>query len=112
MSAIYTNPAGASHGSARSYLVGFILSILLTVIPFALVMYPGLGLSAATVLNIIIGLALVQILVQLGFFLHMNTKSDEGWNMTAAIFTLLIIAILVVGSMWIMFHLNHNMMAH
>ena len=42
----------------------------------------------------------------------MNRHSDEGWNLLSFVFTVLIIAILVVGSMWIMFHLNHNMMAH
>ncbi|MGU4809126.1 hypothetical protein MAY79_30290, partial [Escherichia coli] len=39
-----------------------------------------------------------------------NTKSDEGCNMTAFVFTVLIIAILVVGSIWIMWNLNYNMM--
>lgn len=100
--------AGAGHGSTRSYVMGFILSVILTLIPFGLVMYPAF--SSSVLLMAIIGLALLQILVQLGFFLHMNTKSDEGWNMLAFVFTLLIIAILVVGSMWIMFHLNSNMM--
>ncbi len=38
-------------------------------------------------------MAVVQILVHLVCFLHMNTKSDEGWNMTAFVFTVLIIAI-------------------
>ena len=57
-------------------------------------------------------MALLQILVQLGYFLHMNTKSDEWWNMISFVFTVLIIAIVVIGSLWIMFHLNHNMMGH
>lgn len=60
-------------------------------------MYPAF--SSSVLLMAIIGLALLQILVQLRFFLHMNTKSDEGWNMLALVFTVLIIAILVVGSM-------------
>ena len=55
---------------------------------------------------------MIQILVHLVCFLHMNTKSDEGWNMTAFIFTVIIIAILVVGSIWIMWNLNYNMMVH
>ena len=100
--------AGAAHGTTRSYVIGFILSVILTLIPFGLVMYPAF--SSSVLLMAIIGLALLQILVQLGFFLHMNTKADEGWNMLALVFTVLIIAILVVGSMWIMFHLNSNMM--
>ena len=104
--------AGASHGSLRSYLLGFLLSVVLTLIPFGLVMYPELGFTQGTLLAVILGMALLQILVQLGFFLHLNSHSDEGWNMIACVFTALIIVILVVGSLWIMFHLNHNMMAH
>ncbi len=46
------------------------------------------------------------------YFLHMNSKSDEGWNLTAFIFTVIIIAIVVVGSIWIMWNLNYNMMMH
>lgn len=99
--------AGASHGSVKSYSIGFVLSVVLTVIPFLLVMYPSL--SPMTTVYVIAAFAVVQVLVQLGFFLHMNTRSDEGWNMMAFIFTAIIIAIVVVGSLWIMFHLNHNM---
>jgi len=42
----------------------------------------------------------------------MNTSSSERWNVVALIFTMLIIAILVVGSIWIMWNLNLNMMIH
>ncbi len=66
-------------------------------------------MSPMTTVYVIAAFAVVQVLVQLGFFLHMNTRSDEGWNMMAFIFTAVIIAIVVVGSLWIMFHLNHNM---
>lgn len=68
--------------------------------------------SPAVILGTILAMAVVQILVHLVCFLHMNTKSDEGWNMTAFVFTVLIIAILVVGSIWIMWNLNYNMMMH
>ncbi len=100
--------AGASHGSAKSYLIGFILSVILTVIPFGMVMNGGFAPS--TVLYTIMIMAVVQIVVHLIYFLHMNSSSEEGWNLIAFIFTLLIIAIVVVGSLWIMFHLNTNMM--
>lgn len=73
-----------------------------------MVMHPGE--SHTTILYVIVGLALAQILVQLVYFLHMNSSSEGGWNLIAFVFTVLIIAILVVGSLWIMFHLNTNMM--
>ena len=86
------------------------LSIILTVIPFWMVMTGAA--SPAVILGTILAMAVVQVLVHLVCFLHMNTKSDEGWNMTAFVFTVLIIAILVVGSIWIMWNLNYNMMMH
>ena len=81
--------SGASHGSVKTYMTGFILSIILTVIPFWMVMTGAA--SPAVILGTILAMAVVQILVHLVCFLHMNTKSDEGWNMTAFVFTVLII---------------------
>ena len=102
--------SGASHGSVKSYMTGFILSIILTVIPFWMVMTGSA--SHAVILGTILVTAVVQILVHMVYFLHMNSKSDEGWNLTAFVFTVIIIAILVVGSIWIMWNLNYNMMVH
>ena len=61
---------------------------------------------------LIILVAAVQIVVHMVYFLHMNTSSEERWNLVALIFTVLIIAIVVVGSLWIMYNLNINMMVH
>ena len=99
---------GASHGSVKTYMTGFILSIILTAIPFAMVMNGSA--SHAVLIGTVLVTAVVQILVHLVCFLHMNSKSDEGWNMTAFVFTVLIIAIVVIGSIWIMWNLNYNMM--
>ncbi|MGG4608126.1 cytochrome o ubiquinol oxidase subunit IV [Providencia sp. Me31A] len=99
---------GASHGSVKTYLIGFILSVILTVIPFWMVM-EGTA-STSTILWTVVGMAVVQILVHLVCFLHMNTSSDERWNLVAFLFTMLIIGIVVVGSLWIMYNLNINMM--
>ncbi|SHE38722.1 cytochrome o ubiquinol oxidase operon protein cyoD [Modicisalibacter ilicicola DSM 19980] len=108
MSDSRTAPGGASHGSIRSYVIGLILSIVLTVIPFAAVMTGALS-TPVTVL-IIVGTAVLQILVQLIMFMHMNTKSDEGWNVMSFVFTVTILALVVGGSLWIMHHLHLNTM--
>jgi len=99
---------GAGHGSAKSYLIGFVLAVLLTVIPFGLVM--GHVLPSESVIPVVMGLGLVQIIVHLVFFLHMNTSSAQFWNNAAFVFALIILGILVAGSLWIMYHLNMNMM--
>lgn len=99
---------GHNHGSFKSYLIGFVLSVILTAIPFALVM-TGVLPTQATAL-IVMGFAVVQIVVHMFFFLHMNSQSEEGWNMLALIFTLVVVGITIAGSLWVMYHLNANMM--
>jgi cytochrome o ubiquinol oxidase subunit IV len=99
---------GAPHGSLKGYLTGFSLSVLLTAIPFWLVMSgapPGPGVTGL----LIAGLAMVQIVVHIIFFLHMSPRSEGGWNMMAMAFTVIIVIIAVAGSVWIMQHLNANM---
>lgn len=100
--------SGSSHGSVASYLTGFILSVILTAIPFVMVMngHYSYGATMTTVLIC----AVVQLLVHVVCFLHLNTASENRWNLTAFIFTLIIIAIVVGGSVWIMWNLNLNMM--
>jgi len=99
---------GAGHGSLRSYLVGFGLSVVLTAIPFWLVMSGALDSKQATALTIMV-FAAAQIVVHMIFFLHMSAKSENGWTMMALIFTLVIVGITLSGSLWVMYHLNVNM---
>jgi cytochrome o ubiquinol oxidase operon protein cyoD len=99
---------GASRGSLKSYATGFFLSIVLTVIPFALVMSGKLPRSA--LLPSIFGAAIVQILVHLHYFLHLDTSSAMRWNVMALLFALLIMTLFVGGTLWIMYHLNYRTM--
>jgi cytochrome o ubiquinol oxidase operon protein cyoD len=57
-----------------------------------------------------IGFAVTQIGVHLVYFLHMNTSSSQSWNMAAFVFTLVVVAIVVAGSLGVMYHLDTNMM--
>lgn len=104
-----THDAAHDHFSRRGYLMGFLLSAVLTTIPFWLVMTGALQDKQATVL-IVIALAVVQILVHTVAFLHLNTRSEGGWTLMAYIFTAVIVLIVISGSLWIMYHLNSNMM--
>jgi cytochrome o ubiquinol oxidase operon protein cyoD len=100
---------GAGHGSLRSYVTGFLLSVVLTVIPFWLVMADVFGNTMVTAI-LILELGVVQIFVHMYYFLHMNSSSEGGWNMMALIFTVVIVLIALIGSMWVMHHLNTHMM--
>ena len=99
---------GVSRGSLQSYLTGFVLSLILTVIPFALVMRGTLSTSV-TLAGIFIP-GITQILVHLHYFLHLDTTSAARWNVLAMIFTLLIMILFVGGTLWIMYTLNYRMM--
>jgi cytochrome o ubiquinol oxidase subunit IV len=101
--------AGAGRGSFKSYAAGFILSILLTAIAFALAMQGG-GLPRWIVLIGIFGAAILQILVHLHYFLHLDTSSAAHWNMLALVITLLIMILFVGLTLWIMSNLNYRMM--
>lgn len=99
---------GESHGSVMSYVGGLVISLLLTLAAFGVVMAGGMGLSRSVLMAVIAVCAVAQILVQLVCFMHMGS-SDMWWNRVSFIFTAITIAILVGGSLWVMYHLHANM---
>ncbi|MCM8732022.1 cytochrome o ubiquinol oxidase subunit IV [Hephaestia sp. GCM10023244] len=107
--AAYDEHGGAAQGSLRSYLTGFGLSVVLTAIPFWIVMTGAIADRAVAAL-VILAFAFVQIIVHMVYFLHMNTRSEGGWTMLALIFTIVLVVIALAGSIWVMHHLNINMM--
>ncbi|SFR76003.1 cytochrome o ubiquinol oxidase subunit IV [Sphingomonas jatrophae] len=101
----------APHGSRRGYVIGFLLSAVLTAIPFALVM-GGAFTDTRITAGLITVAAAIQIVVHMIYFLHMNTKSEAGWTVMALIFTAIIVVIVIAGSLWVMYNMNANMMPH
>ena len=99
----------ANHGTFGSYMTGFVLSVILTAIPFWLVMGDVIADKQVTAV-LVMGLGLVQIIVHMIFFLHMDTKSEGGWNMMALLFTVILVLITLSGSLWVMHNLNTYMM--
>jgi cytochrome o ubiquinol oxidase operon protein cyoD len=108
MSQAQIESTGASKGSFGSYATGFILAIVLTVFAFALVISGALPRSVT--LGGIFAAAIVQMLVHLHYFLHLDTSSAARWNVLALLFTVLIMVIFVGGTLWIMYNLNYRMM--
>ncbi|MBN9029386.1 MAG: cytochrome o ubiquinol oxidase subunit IV [Rhizobiales bacterium 63-7] len=99
----------AGHGSFRDYMTGFVLSVILTAIPFWLVM-SGVIENRIVTAALVMAIGAVQIVVHMIYFLHMNSRSEGGWTMLALIFTIIIVVIALSGSLWVMHHLNANMM--
>jgi len=103
------DPEGELHVTLRGYLTGFVLAVILTAIPFYLVMSGVIPDKLITAL-IIMAFAGAQIVVHMVYFLHMTPKAEGGWMIMALIFTLIVLVIALVGSLWVMYHLNNNMM--
>jgi cytochrome o ubiquinol oxidase subunit IV len=108
MNQTHIDSTGARRGNLKSYGTGFILSIALTILSFALVMTGTL--SHSTVLFGIFAAAAVQIAVHLHCFLHLDTSSEMRWNVLALAFALLIMILFIGGTIWIMSHLKYRMM--
>ena len=100
-------PADIPH-AIRGYLAGLALATLLTCVSFyiaqsVLVWQPSIPIALSV-------LAIAQMGVHVGFFLHITAGPDGVNNVMALAFGLLIVMLLVFGSLWIMFHLDHNVM--
>lgn len=95
-------------GSEKTYIIGYISALVLTLAAYLLVVKDvlnGWALTAA-----LVALALVQVLVQLFFFLHLEREARPRWKLVVFLFMLLVLGILVFGSLWIMNNLDYNMM--
>lgn len=105
----HANDHEGGHGSLKSYLIGFILSVILTLIPFGIVMGNVFD-DKLPMIFIIFTLGAAQMIVHLHYFMHVSLHVEQGWQAMSLIFTVLIIVIIMAGSIWIMFHLDANMM--
>lgn len=96
-----------SKATLQIYIIGFISSITLTLVAYDAVVTKFF--VGNYLLFTILGLAIVQLVVQLIFFLHLNVESGPRWKLVAFVSTIGLVFIVVVGSLWIMNHLNNNM---
>jgi cytochrome o ubiquinol oxidase operon protein cyoD len=103
-----TNATPTETRDTRTYLTGFVLALILTAIPFALVYFElvsrGVAIAAIAIL------ALIQVVVHLRFFLHIDFKRTPKENLLAMAFAGFLIIVMVGGSLLIMFDLHYRMM--
>lgn len=81
--------------------IGFLLAVILTLIPFGLVAADAFEDTTTTAM-IVMGLGVVQIIVHMVYFLQLNRRAGGGWNLPALIVTVLLVAILLAGALWVM----------
>ncbi|HET7301921.1 MAG TPA: cytochrome o ubiquinol oxidase subunit IV [Candidatus Saccharimonadales bacterium] len=99
------------HYSLRSYSIGFSLALALSLSAFGLVWAhrSHAFLSQTSLIACILTLAVIQLFVQLVFFLHVGQEQKPRWNLAVFLGALLVIGIVVGGSLWIMSNLDYHM---
>jgi cytochrome o ubiquinol oxidase operon protein cyoD len=98
------------HGSLKSYAIGFFTSLLLTLVSFSLVI--AKVITGQTLVHTLMGLALIQAVIQLLFFLHVGQEAKPKWETLVFCFMVLILSIIVIGTLWIMYDLNDRVMSN
>jgi cytochrome o ubiquinol oxidase subunit IV len=95
------------HHTLRSYIIGFVLSLVFTLIPYYLVVEKSI--TGNVLLGTILGFAVLQLLVQVIFFLHLGREKNPRWQTGFLVAAVGAVFVVVGGSLWITSHLNHNM---
>lgn len=98
-----------SSRTLKSYIAGFVLSLLLTMATYLVAI--SHILAGRALVGAIVALALTQLVVQLLFFLHLGNENRPWWNLQIFLFMGMVVAILVFGSLWIMSNLDYNTMS-
>lgn len=110
MSSVSPPPNKSDEYNVKNLVIGFILSLMLTIAAYLAVTNAGDGLSNRALICMIVGLALTQLLVQLLFFLHLGREEKPRLNLIVFAFMLVVVGIVAGGSLWIMHNLNYHMM--
>lgn len=95
-----SHEAHEAHGSLKSYVIGFVMSLILTAIPLIVVLNDMLEGKSATLL--LLGSAVLQFVVQLVYFMHLKEEGKPRYNLMVLILGLFIVLTIVAGSIWIM----------
>lgn len=101
--------ASESRVKLSSYIAGFVLSLALTLAAYVIVTQSAYSKNGIIVA--IATLAMTQFVVQMLFFMHLAHESNPRWKLLALIFMAGVVLIIVLGSLWIMNHLDYNMMS-
>jgi cytochrome o ubiquinol oxidase operon protein cyoD len=96
------------HGSYKSYIWGFVLSIVLTFLAYFAVVRESF--SYIYLVTFILVLGVVQMFIQLQLFLHMANEPKPRYNLVIFLFMMMVLLIIVLGSLWIMYDLNKRVM--
>ena len=93
------------------YIIGYVLSLVATLNTFAFVVMSG-SYSETMLISSLALLAVLQIIIQIIFFIHLGNEDKPRWNSLAFFTMLLVVSCIVGGSLWVMRGLDYNMSGH
>lgn len=108
---ITSRHSSGTRGSVATYCVGFVLSVGLTLAAYFLVKQFAVSLPDSFLIIAVLVLAIIQLIVQLQFFIHLGHDSKPYWNKLMFALMLLFVLIVGIGSIWIMNNLHYNVMS-
>ncbi len=94
----------------KKYIIGYVLSLLLTLATFASVQ--ATIIDGWALRSVLVVLAVVQLIVQLVYFLHISVETKPRWKLLVLLYTIMTVVVIVLGSMWIMYNLDYNHTGH
>jgi cytochrome o ubiquinol oxidase operon protein cyoD len=97
----------ASHGTIRSYTLGFALSIIATLLPYYALTHNIV--TPTRFIAIAVAAAIIQLFVQLVLFLHLSLRRSSAINTVLVTYTGVMVLCIVIGTLWVMYHLKANM---
>ncbi len=101
------NKTNKKHGEAVFYAIGFLLSVVFTLVPYYLVV--NNSISSISLSTLILGFAVLQMIIQIFFFLHLGRGPKPLYNVVFFVATVGIILVVISGSIFIINHLHYNM---
>lgn len=101
--------ANEGHVTLRSYIAGFLLSLITTIAAYVVVTEKAYGKNG--IIAAVVSLAITQFVVQMLFFMHLGQEKGPRWKLLVLLFMTGVVVIIVLGSLWIMHHLDYNMMS-
>lgn len=103
-----SHPQATFRKDVAKYLIGAVVATILTFVSYFTVTHQWL-MGTVTIATSLLVLAVVQMIAQLVFFLHLDHEAKPRWRTTSFVFTFTMLMVVVVGSLWIMMHLNYRM---
>ncbi len=98
------------NSAALRYVIGGVGSAFFIIVTYLMVTREWFE-SPVSIAFFVLILAFMQLVLQLFTFLHVQTEAKPRWKSIGFVSSMIMIAVVVVGSIWVMYNLNYRMHA-